>query len=89
VGNASQATGDGHNEDASGHDDPLTEDLDQPTAERAGDQAHQRECRNDSSDFGVSDAEAPGENRQYRDQDAEADSDAERDKAEHVNLARE
>ena len=61
--------------------------VDQPAAERAGDQPHQGERRDHRTDLEVADPEAAGEDRQHRDEHPEADRDAERDQAEHVDLA--
>ena len=63
---------------------PLAPALDQPAAQRAGDQAHQGEGRDDRADLEVAHPEAAGEHRQHRHQHPEADGDAEGDQAEDV-----
>ena len=59
---------------------------DQPTAERADDQAHQGEHRDHRADLGVADPEAAGEHRQHRHQHPEADRDAEGDQPEDEHV---
>ena len=69
--------------------DAFAELVDQPAAERAGDQPHQGERRDHGADLEVAHPEAAGEHRQHRHQDAEPDGDAESDQAEHEDIARE
>ena len=86
-GDPDESARDGHDADSHGEHDSLAHQIDELAHERARDQAHEGERRDDGADLGVADTEAAHEDGQHGHDHAEADHHEERDEAENVDVA--